>query len=419
MLDAPAVTADSPRGRQGGPMVRTSLLAIFILTGCTPADDTPRAAAQQTPDAPGVDTAPFSLASETWAPQPIATDRDADHAPFSPGTPPDHVITLETVGESRRERTTIRRHGAWARVETTGRDGTTTHYVGFDTPVSISLSRLPDGRYAYASLVLAQPYGGGDRPPVQKTGERDVVLGEACEVWDVTGRTMSSYSELRRLGCITPDGIEMWSRYVGARGYVSEMRAVSLERRPVPAAEAAPPGDLLDPEKWPLDWPVPGRGVDIWLTNGEPRPQYRKETRYRRLGDLERVDTRTTIHFTDRTTQAVVWFERDREGRFVRLEIRGPNRGRSEPVPQQEPPVEFDGERCRWLHMTPGMHDYSRSACLTGDGSLLAERIQGRGGRTEMTPQRVRRGRLAPADVGPPPPLIDPANWGLPARRAR
>lgn len=390
-----------------------SLLALGPAAGC-------RAEAIQD-TAPPPPASASSLERETWAPAPWTAGRDASRAPFAPRVSPDHVVVMRAVGENtRQDRRTVRRHGDWARVDTGDLHGSQTHYVSLRDPVSVNFTRRPDRRYVSIYIRLNNTPYGENPPPVRPTGERDSLLGETCAVWDITARVMASYSESRWLSCITDDGIELWHRYegLGRSTYRHEMRAVSLSREPVAANEVTPPSDLLDPARWPIEWAASGAtpSIDVLMDN-ERHDRFRIEKRIRRLGGLERTDDRTGIRLEDTLRNARMGFTRDADGRYQSFAVSiGGERLGGDPVPSpagRHPDVQVEGETCSWFHMTPGVHDYSRSACLTADGVPLAERIHTRGGGHGLQPRRVSRGQTGPQDFMLPEAVLNPANWGL------
>jgi hypothetical protein len=371
--------------------------------------------------APPPPAAAFNLVQETWAPAPWAAARDASLAPFAPRVSPDHVVVMRAVGENtRQDRRTVRRHGDWARVDVSDLHGSQTHYVSLRDPVSVNFSRRPDGRYASIYIRLNNTPYGENAPPVRPTGERDSLLGETCAVWDITARVGASYNESRRLSCVTDDGIELWHRYegLGRSTYRHEMRAVSLSREPVPGDEVTPPSDLLDPARWPIEWPASGAtpSIDVLMDNGRD-DRFRIEKRIRRLGDIERTDEQTGVQIEDRGRNAGIGFVRDADGRYQSFAVsEGRESAWGDPVPSpagQNPDVQIAGETCSWFHMTPNVSDYSRSACLTADGVPLAERINTRGGGHSLQPRSVSRGQTGPQDFRLPEAVVNPANWGL------
>ena len=393
-----------------------SLLALASGAGCQ------ASTGQEAPPPPPPDA--FNLLRETWAPAPWATGRDASWAPFAPRAAPDHVIVMRAVGENtRQDRRTVTRHGNWARVETGDIHGSQTRYVSLRDPVSVSFSRRSDGRYASIYISLNNTAYGENPPPVRPTGERDSLLGETCAVWDITARVTASYSRGRWLSCVTGDGIELWHRFEGLdrSTYRHEMRAVSLSREPVAAADVTPPSDLLDPARWPIEWPASGSmpSIDVLMDNDRD-DRFRIEKRVRRLGGLERTDDQTGIQIEDRAGNARLAFGRDADGRYQRFSVsEGGGSLGGDPVPSpagQNAAVQVEGETCSWFHMTPGVHDYSRSACLTADGVPLAERIQTRGGGHSLQPRSVSRGQTGPRDLRLPEAVLNPANWGLDAQ---
>lgn len=376
-----------------------------------------------------------TLPADDAAPPPWAADRDADTAPFSPRQPPDHVITLVSSQSGQEEWTTLRRHGDWASVEksigtTPVVRGDAKTLVGFAAPVTVGFTRDPKGRYRVISIRMnATPYR-SDSPftPAWRTSEEDTLLGEHCDVWNITPRVSSGGSNGDWFSCVTRDGIELWRRYVGGSGYRYEMRAVSLSREPVAAGDVTPPADLLNPAAWPLG--LTGQtgdpSVEVLLGTTSDSPAGRRDKHYRRLGPIERTDEPLSTSVVNRNTGAVARLYRDQEGRFTQLLV---SAGRDEaagngelgeedisgrPNALDEPGLTYAGETCAWFDMTPNIADYNLTACLTEDKVSLAERVNGRATRFNQTALFFSRASLPPSAVALPGSALVPARWGLP-----
>jgi CBS domain-containing protein len=404
---------------------RVLTTVVLMLGGCA-AIHAP--SATERPHYPG-DTLPADGA----APLAWSSGRDAESAPFSSVQPPDHVITMTSDESGREVRTTIRRHGDWASVERASSaapvvpvDGKT--LVGFAAPVTVSFTRDRDGRYRAISIRMnATPYR-TDAPylPSERTGEEDTLLGEHCAVWNITPRVSSGPSYGRWFSCVTDDGIELWRRYVGASSYRYEMRAISLSREPVAAAEVKPPADLLDTARWPegLLGRVSDPSVEVLLGTDTISAPDRRDKHYRRLGPIERTDEPMLTMVANRATGAVARLDRDRDGRFIRLTVTAARDGElgkediwGKPEVRDEPGLTYGGETCTWFDMTPNVADYNLSACRTEDEVSLAERVYGRANRFSQTALFLSRAPLRPSAVAMPASALVPAHWGLPDRR--
>ncbi|GAA0618586.1 hypothetical protein GCM10009422_12460 [Brevundimonas kwangchunensis] len=349
-----------------------------------------------------------------YAPSPWVEGRDAERAPFAPRASPDHVVVMVGDSAGRQERRVVRRHGDWARIEQSDIHGTSAYLVSLTAPLAVSFDQGEDGRYTRLFMRAASG-GPTSSDAARPTGEVDHLLGESCTVWDITSRVMSYPSDAWWLSCITDDGIELWQRYENPRGYRSERRAISLVREPVAAELVTPPPDLLDPGRWATD-PLPesGEGSIVDMDN-KRTDRFRVEKRFTRLGSLQRLEDHSGFVVTSSAAPFHLRFERDSEGRYVLLTMSSeePSIPMAPPVPAEDAPLLIAGERCEWLYMTPGLHDYARFDCRTADGDLLAERTHVRGSRTVLEARQTVRRRLSAADVIPPPEVLDPANWAL------
>ncbi|MFC7379141.1 hypothetical protein [Brevundimonas sp. GCM10030266] len=355
---------------------------------------------------------------QTQVPPRWATGRDADRAPFAPKASPDHIVVMIGDDTARNDRRTVRRHGNWARVDTSDLQGSATYLVSLSAPVTVSFTRGEDGRYVYLHMTATRD-GPSDNGPVRPTGETDHLLGETCAVWDITSRVMTTASDARWLSCITDDGIELWHRYESTNGpYRREMRAISLVRGTVAADVVTPPSDLLDPNRWAINWPSsPAQGVIVSLSDGDQGAS-RIEKRFARMGEIVRFDEPRRITVRDRSGRGFVAANIDAEGRYVSLTMSAlpPTLDSPPPEPSNRDdlvPLTVDGESCAWSFMTPGVADYGRFECLTPEGDLLGERVHTRGGGSSVAAREVRRTVLSPTDVMLPNEVLDPANWAL------
>jgi hypothetical protein len=207
----------------------------------------------------------------------------AHGAPFFPGPEPvDHVVTMVVRNWGLEEGRVVTHHGGWTRVERSHRGGLGRSYFGQSGFTTVNLGGLNPGENRGVSIVRgaeAHLSFGWDYSSF-KTGERRAVLGESCEVCNVS-RTIRD-SELANFSCVTADGIELASWLVTPRGIRHSAEATHLERRPVLPEDAQPPRGLLDLRSWmaPADAAAspesPGPEYDVVLETAiEPGPSTR------------------------------------------------------------------------------------------------------------------------------------------------
>jgi hypothetical protein len=256
------------------------------------------------------------------------------------------------------------------------------------------------------------------------------VLGESCEVWNVS-RTIRD-SELANFSCVTADGIELASWLVTPRGIRHSAEATHLERRPVLPEDAQPPRGLLDLRSWmaPADAAAspesPGPEYDVVLETAiEPGPSTRtKNMRITRrnpnwmLNDTWRGNGRdlsirhlaTGLHVTAHSTT---------RGVFERLTIdKGPGPieaiGPGAHAIAERQSETILGESCAWYNVTPGMADGGLHQCWTDDGIVLKEKRYSRGSRETLEAVRLERRPIRDEEVTPPPDILDRRHFGLP-----
>lgn len=378
--------------------MRRLLLLVLILAGCSePEPERPLVPANLEHEQQLLAVAmrsPWRVEDETYAPTTTPDPGPLDSvAPFSPRAAPDHVVVMESVGPSRRERRTVRRHDDWVLVNDL--------HVSLTRPLVVRYKRAPGGGYSeiflFADGNRALPHGG--RP----TGERRTILGETCEVWRLTPW---------RRSCLTPDGVELWrtDRRV-------EHRAVSVRREPVPAALTTPPDDLLDPALWPLPRPSAGAdSVEVILSSGLERATIDGGKRFRRLGSIERVDEPRSISILDRESGASIHLTMSPLGGYERLGLFAPQTYDAKPrLMAHYAPLHINARTCRWHNMEPHATDGSTTLCLTGDAVPLRITATSWGSTVQdLVATSVSRGPLSPEDVALPAAVLAPENWGLP-----
>ena len=172
---------------------------------------------------------------------------------FAPRSAVSRVVTMEReVGSGPPLRGTITRRGDWIRQDW----GRRITFSNMRSGASFELQRAENGRYTSLSVphfprmstdvwpaIGVSPYA----VPLQmlvsrrRTGERDAVLGEACEVWEYSWGYERDRFRDTELHCLTSDGILLWSR----QDTITE-RAVSVERRESAPEHVRPPNEVFD-----------------------------------------------------------------------------------------------------------------------------------------------------------------------------
>lgn len=365
----------------------------------------------------------------------------AAEAPFAPlANVPDYVADVELNpgwGSSRRDHQTVRHHQGWTRIDTLidGRFPVTS-YVG-PGPVSIDISGEP----STGSRSLTIQRGTEINRPVGwkyeslKTDDRDMLLGESCEVWNVASHTsfdgyQNAKRERKKLSCITTDGIELWQRYVGDGGEGSSTQVTRIERKPVSENAVHPPPDLLDLRSWetkkeaskPRPTRAPGDAVVVMKTEraspgGRPLLQ-RTVRRHHPWTYTEDIDgegrRRTTV--VNEAELLTIRFAANAGGEYVTMSIRKIPARTDEFGPKSLDRKEtVAGEACAWFDMMPGFADAGLHQCKTADGLVLKEQRSGRGRRFDpVVATQLRRGPVPLEDALPPPEIMTRAKWGIP-----
>jgi hypothetical protein len=230
--------------------------------------------------------------------------------------------------------------------------------------------------------------------------------------------------------CVTDDGIELSSKAIGSRGdVITSVEATAVDRRPVAAAEAHPPADLLkiddwftetgsSPDRGPPDFEVvmqrDGASTVMHTTRRRGHWVYEEETAGGVLTTLSIHNAARGLNF------AVGGFDTDKP--ILSLSTRSQAdlaqvaaaAGPMKPHPLGRHEIIL-GERCEWFDMAPGMADRWYSACRTDDGITL-KNLRGARGYGTFTDVAVRLARRAIAldEIKPPPALLDRKTWNLP-----
>jgi hypothetical protein len=369
----------------------------------------------------------------------------AVEAPFAP-TPStvDYVATSSVKwppGSPRSDRRIITHHAHWTRIEqeidNLYRSVT---YVKASVPLSISVGRRPSGEYSGLRILrgVDQDRTSGWDHAAFKTGEREIFLGESCEIWNVARHTArdgfkNAERTLNQLSCVTPDGIELWNRFTGDNYAGTSVETTHVERRPVDINDVRPPADLLSWAKWATPEKEAADSVAATDAQGdavvtmewaEPtttrlQTKLRIVRRHFPWSTTENVENNGQRNLTIVNARSGLTLQLDQSpnGQFTRLTIHKPA---PEAVRQNQKPVKMDqteailGEACTWFDMMPGMMDGSYAQCQTADGLVLKDRRSGRGtSQIGMVAVRLDRAPMALADVLPPPSVLVPGYWGI------
>jgi hypothetical protein len=164
----------------------------------------------------------------------------ANDAPFAPVPDvPDYIATFAvkpTGGPSRIDSRTVTRRGEWARTDSEFNRHRATTYARIGDALTVRIQGDPASVPSYTQLTILRGAKEHRSPGWNydsfKTGEQDVIVGEPCEIWN-TARTdhPSIKTELKRLSCVTQDGIELRYRFVATAYDGTFAEATSLVRR--------------------------------------------------------------------------------------------------------------------------------------------------------------------------------------------
>ena len=365
----------------------------------------------------------------------------AAEGPFAPNPDTVDYVAASAVkwppGSPRSDRRIATHHTQWTRIDQEVDNlYRSTSYVKDSVPLSITISREPSGEYRSLQILrgLERHRSRGWSYDAFKTSERDTFLGESCEVWNVARHVSrdgvkNAERELKQLSCVTPDGIELWNRFVSNNYTGTSVEATRVERRPIDANDVRPPADLLawaawsPPETEAASSDAPGDAV-VTMEAAEPvaKPMQTKRRIVRRhfpWSATENIadDGRRSLTIKNARTGLLLTFEQNPDGQFARLIISKPSLGAAAQRKKSLEPHQNEtllGETCTWFDMRLGLMDASEAQCQTADGIVLKKRQSGRG----MAPQvmvavRLERAPVALADVLPPPSILVAGGWGI------
>lgn len=339
-----------------------------------------------------------ALASAQAAHPPSVTDLPTEAA--------DHVVVME----SRTARRTITRSGAWVRDETVSSGGTYVQWSDFSSGTSYE-----DGQSAdFQMLRIRRNSEGTDERTHVPTGRRHTIAGERCEIWRV------SRSFPIQETCLTADGVMLASHYSNDRadGY----RAVSVDRRPVPAEAARPPAALLDLPLWREGLPSRPGGPDYEVRlRSETEPNgSNHDIVVRQHGSLISVHHPTmgrleSLQMANDVASFSYWVVdggRVRDLTIMRLRAAEPEGPEYRPAADR-PPGSALGRSCRWHEPFRRGLPEAYSFCLADDGvPLMMVRFAHWVPSVTYRAVSVSRRPLTDADFAPPPELRDWATWG-------
>jgi hypothetical protein len=357
----------------------------------------------------------------------------ASELPFAPlPDTPDYVATVFVKlshGPTYREVWT--HHGGWTRIDERfdANAYRATTYFG-PNQLFVSFAREPsaeregyDWLHVLRGPAMAHLVRWGDSP--FKAGDRRTLLGESCDIWNLSSKRLVR-PDAKRLSCVTPDGIELWSRVEDDVLPGTSFEATAIERQRVDPRQVQPPRERLDLKSW---LGAPGeahrrpdapRDVTVVMRNdataqAEPTIQTRTVRRHYPWTYTEDVDGKglRKLRFVNEVDRLDIRFETDPAGAPTRLSIEKalknfdkqnwPDTGRVETIL---------GEAC---NVSEHKHRHGRwSACSTADGLRLKEASRDMGERYDLVAVSLDRSPVELDAVLPPPSMFAPATWGIP-----
>ena len=354
----------------------------------------------------------------------------APEAPFAPlPDVPDYVATMFVTlyhGPTYREIRT--HHRGWMRV-----DGSfdrsayrSTSYFG-PGPLFVTFAREPSAQ------VEGHDWLQIERGPAMfrlirwsgspfKTGDSQTWLDESCQVWDLSGPLVRPGTRpgAKHLSCVTPDGIELWSRGSG-----TSFEATAIKRQQVIPNEVQPPRDRLDLKSW-LTAPsgatprsdLPG-DITVVLENefkgSDDQLQIRTVRRHYPWTHTEDLygNGRRTLTFRNELERLDIYFDSSPSGEPIQLSIRKALRDfRTNKRPDTGPTETVLGEQCFRFE---DRHRHGHlSQCITADGLVLKHSSSGMEGRKVLAAVKIDRSSVMLDAVQPPPFIFATKTWGIP-----
>jgi hypothetical protein len=373
-----------------------------------------------------------AIALGLWCASALAND-----APFTPVPDvPDYIATFAvkpSAGPSRIDSRTVTHRGGWVRIDSEFNRHRATTFARIGDALTVRIQGDPASVPSYTQLTILRSAKEHRSPGWNydsfKTGEQDVIVGEPCEIWN-TARTdhPSIKTELKRLSCVTQDGIELRYRFVATAYDGTFAEATSLVRRSVDAPDVLPPSDLFDLKSWlgeaaPAADNQPGDAtvtMEMQPRGGDTRNVktriVRRHHPWTREEDVD-ADGRRKGSIVNTSQKLKMNFEIDANGQFTTLILSklsaGAVRAMEKPrvaLGKQETVL---GEICTWYDLAPSLMDAGLAQCRTEDGLALKERRTSFGSAFDLVATRLERGAVALSDVSPAD-MLARRNWGLP-----
>jgi len=357
----------------------------------------------------------------------------ATEAPFAPlPNVPDYVATVFVKlyhGPTFQEVRT--HHSGWTRVDGSfdQRAYRSTSYFG-PGALFVTFAREPsaqveghDRLHIMRGPAMAHLVRSGDLP--FKTGERQTLLGESCEIWNLSSRRLVR-PDAKHLSCVTPDGIELWSGVENNILPGTSFETTAINRRRVEPGEVRPPSDRLDLKSW-LTMPSgaarpsgsPG-DVTVVMQSGfktlaDQRIQTRTVRRHYPWIYTEDVDGKgwRRLRFMNEVERLDIVFESSAAGEPMRLSIHKALRDFANHKPPDTSRTEAVlGELC--FLSEERYREGSSSQCRTTDGLVLKQASSDLAESYDLVAIKLDRSPVDLDAVLPPPAIFAGAAWGIP-----
>ncbi|MET3839486.1 hypothetical protein [Bradyrhizobium sp. OAE829] len=353
-------------------------------------------------------------------------------APFTPVPDvPDYVATVFVKpyrGPPLQEMHT--HHGGWTRVDHRFDQNAyhSTTYFG-PGPLFVTFARESPPRvgghdqlHILRGPAMAHLIRWSDHP--FKTGEAQTWLGESCDVWNLPSKRLIG-RDAKRLSCVTPDGIELWSRVENHISPTTSLETTAINRLPVKPDDVRPHRDQLDLKSWltePRETARPSNAPgdvtvvmrSVLAPSTDRHIQTRTVRRHYPWTYTEDVDGKggRRLRFVNEVERLDIAFEHNAAGEPIRLSIqkalrdyvrqKPPDSGRTETIL---------GEQCQ---VTERQSRHGRSSqCRTADGLALMDSERGWPDH-DLVAVTLDRSPVDLDTVLPPPALFARAAWGIP-----
>lgn len=349
---------------------------------------------------------------------------------FAPPQAADHeavIVSNEGAGPDRERRQVVIRSGSWLREGPIGGGGGAI-YSDFEGAISIAFSRDEAGHYRSLAISRQPATDTFHLYRRARTGARERVLGEDCEVWNSARVGAGSDHEIDLLSCETADGIQLWSRTVVRRtgAVIEESRTLSFRRRAVRPDEVRPPRDLLRWSYWRAlaGTPVPvepaGHEIGLVMEGDRGVQAWRVIRRRGDWGYVATGDQDGTRRSSLDTPIIGIQYETEADGRPVRLTIHPQPPRPIAPAFEPIPPPQSErvlGEDCVWsqpwsahgIVVTSG----EQRECLTADGLPLRIFSAHHVVSADLVATSVSRRAPSTESMLPPDAAFDWARWGV------